>query len=111
MKQHRFRVTVEHLADQHGAPSTHDAPLSFEVGNHDDILSVVERLRGRGDFDPDSATALGVGLKLFGEVMLEHRDHPLFAEFRTHFMDFMKTLKKGPVSREDQTGPQDAAEK
>lgn len=52
-------------------------------------------MRGRGDFDPDTATALAIGLKLFGEVMLENRGHPLFAELAPHFRDFMKRLKQG----------------
>lgn len=96
MRQHRYRITVEHLADTHGAPSTHPTPLTFEVGNHDDILTVVERLRLRDDLPADSATALGVGLKLFGEVMLEHKTHPLFAGLLPHFGEFMRQLKKGP---------------
>ncbi|TBV12925.1 DUF3861 domain-containing protein [Stutzerimonas kirkiae] len=95
MKQHRYRITVEHLADAQGDPSAYDQPLCFEVGNHDDIFAIVERSRGRADLDESSATALAVGLKLFGEVMLEHRDHPLFQAFAPHFRDFMKTLKKG----------------
>jgi len=70
--------------------------LQFEVGNHDDILAVVERLRDRGDFSGDAATALGVGLKLFSEVMLEHRENPLFSSFKPHFLQFMKELKRGP---------------
>ncbi len=97
MKQHRYRVTVEHLQDPGGNPVTRD-PLSFEVGNHDDIFAIVERMRGRGDFGPETATAFAVGLKLFSEVMLEHRDHPLFAGFQPHFRQFMKELKKGPAS-------------
>lgn len=95
MKQHRYRITVEHLSDPDGAPSSHPAPLQFEVGNHDDILAVVARLTQRTDLDAASATALGVGLKLFGEVMLENRQHPLFAELFPQFGDFMKKLKKG----------------
>lgn len=95
MKQHRYRVTVEHLSDPDGAPSSHPAPLQFEVGNHDDILAVVARLSRRSDLDAASAMALGVGLKLFGEVMLEKRQHPLFAQLLPHFGEFMKTLKKG----------------
>ncbi|SDR18128.1 protein of unknown function [Pseudoxanthomonas sp. CF385] len=96
MKQHRYRVTLEHLADAKGAASTYDAPLRFEVGNHDDVFAIVARLRQRDDLPPDAATPLAVGLKLFSEVMLENRGHPLFAEFAPHFRDFMKTLKQGP---------------
>ncbi|HEX8606676.1 MAG TPA: DUF3861 domain-containing protein [Pseudoduganella sp.] len=96
MKQHRYRVTLEHLQDPGGNPVTR-APLAFEVGNHDDIFAIVERMRGRADFSPETATAFAVGLKLFSEVMLENRDHPLFADFRQHFQQFMKEVKKGPA--------------
>jgi Domain of Unknown Function with PDB structure (DUF3861) len=96
MKQHRYRVTLEHLQDPGGNSVTRD-PLKFEVGNHDDIFAIVERMRSRGDFDAETATAFAVGLKLFSETMLEHRDHPLFAQFRPHFQQFMKHLKKGPA--------------
>lgn len=96
MKQHRYQITVEHLADAHGNPSTHPEPLRFEAGNHDDILAIAERMRGRGEFPPDTANALAVGLKLFSEVMLENRGHPLFADFAPHFRAFMQHLKKSP---------------
>lgn len=94
MKQHRYRITVEHLCDADGGPSGHPIPLQFETGNHDDIFAIVERLRQRGDFDANTAAAFGVGLKLFSEVMLENKSHPLFSEFRAHFSDFMKGLKR-----------------
>lgn len=97
MKRHRYRITVEHLAAPEGTPSRH-APLRFEVVNHDDIVSVVHKLWDRGDLPEDAATAFGVGLKLFGEVMLENRDHPLFAAFKPHFASFMKELKKGSTA-------------
>ena len=58
MKQHRYRITVEHLADAHGNPSIHAAPLQFETGNHDDILAIAQRMRGRGDFDPTGASGV-----------------------------------------------------
>jgi uncharacterized protein DUF3861 len=95
MKQHQYRITLEHLADPQGRPSNRP-PLQFEVGNHDDIIAIVERLRGRSDIKPDEAAALGVGLKLFGEVMLANKDHALFSSLRPHFAKFMKDLKKGP---------------
>ncbi len=95
MKQHRYRISVEHLSDPQGAPSLHPEPLRFETGNHDDILAIVARLRQRGDFTAEDAAALGVGLKLFGEVMLAHKTHPLFAGFLPQFGVFMRGLKQG----------------
>lgn len=103
MKQHRYRLTLEHVADAEGRPVARE-PLRFEVGNHDDILAIVERMRRREDIDPETATALAVGLKLFGEVLLENRTHPLFAGFAPQFQQFMKTLKQGPSPGEGASG-------
>lgn len=96
MNQHRFRVTLDHLALPDGSAPTPARSLSFETGNHDDILTIVERMRGRGDLPDGDATALAVGLKLFSEVMLQHRGLPLFADFAPHFKAFMQTLKQRP---------------
>lgn len=101
MKQHRYRITVEHLRDANGQPSHYDAPLQFEVGNHDDIFSVVERMRHRIDFDENTNTALAVGLKLFSEVMLENRGNPLFEDLLPHFPAFMKKLKSAALRAPD----------
>ena len=39
------------------------------------------------------AQCFAVGLKLMGEVMLENKEHPLFAELKPHFMEIMKAVK------------------
>ncbi|BCN37649.1 hypothetical protein ALDI51_09680 [Alicycliphilus denitrificans] len=95
MKQHRYLITVKHLADANGQPSAYDKPMQFEVGNHDDVFAVVERVKRRGDFDDTTTAAFAVGLKLFSEVMIENRGNLLFEEFSPHFFEFMKKLKKG----------------
>lgn len=87
MKRHQYRITVEPIAAD--APS----PLQFQVDAHDEILSLVERSRQRGDFDADTAAAFTVGLKLLGEVMLKNRNYPLFEEFGPQFGQFMQRLK------------------
>lgn len=92
MKNHKYRISVEHLEDKQGDPVP-DHSISFTATNHDEILEIVERIRGARQFDEDDATAFAVGLKLFSEVMLKNRESPLFAEFRPHFMAFMKKLK------------------
>ncbi len=98
MKQHRYRVTVEHLALPDGSPPPTAESLSFETGNHDDILAIVARMRQRGELPEADATALAVGLKLFSEVMLQHRGLPLFADFAPHFKAFMQQLKQRPAA-------------
>lgn len=98
MKQHRYRITVDYLADKDGTPPATPTSLQFETGNHDELLGIVERIRQRGDFDADTAASFALGLKLFGEVMLTHRDHPLFEEMGPQFGAFIKKLKSRPAN-------------
>ena len=92
MKQHQFRLTLEHLADQDGQPVV-DEPLVFQAPNHDNIFDIVKMTEQREGFTPEMAQRFAVGLKLMGEVMLENKEHPLFAELRPHFMEMMKVIK------------------
>ena len=94
MKQHLYKITVEHLRDANGEPVVDAAPLVFEARNHDDIQAVVEKVSAKQHFDEQTSVAFAVGLKLFSEVMLENRKSALFAEFAPHFGEFMKKLKK-----------------
>lgn len=96
MKQHLYRITVEHLALPDGNAPAEAKPLSFEVGNHDDLPTIVARARQRADLPAKDATAFAIGLKLFSEVMLQHRELPLFADFAPHFKAFVQTLKQKP---------------
>jgi len=92
MKKHRYRVTLEYIADTDGNPVNQE-PLVFEAGNHDEIIGIVELARRRKLFDDETTAAFVVGQKLFGEVLLENRTNPLFTEFWPHFLGFMKLLK------------------
>ncbi len=79
MNSYRYRITVEKVADAKGQP-VHGESISFYAANHDDILAIVNRMQERLPFDAGTAASLGVGLKLFSEVALMHRNNPLFAE-------------------------------
>ena len=92
MKQHQFRLTLEHLADQDGQPIA-DETLVFQAPNHDNIFDIVKMTDQREGFTPEMAQRFAVGLKLIGEVMLENKEHPLFAELKPHFMEMMKVIK------------------
>ncbi len=88
---HHYRVTVEPLDDTNTA-----APLVFDTSNHDELFSIVERIRAKAIVPADEAASFAIGLKLFTETMLRHRKHPLFAEVQPHIGTFMKTLKALP---------------
>jgi hypothetical protein len=95
MKSYRYRITVEKLADAKGE-AVHGHCLSFYAANHDDILAIVNRLQERLPFDAATSASLGVGLKLFSEVALVHRDNPMFQEIRPALSAFMQQLKGQP---------------
>lgn len=93
-KEHRYRVTVEHLHTPKPEAALH-APLQFEAVNHDEILGIVDRLRESGRFDAATTASLTIGLKLFGEAALKHREDPLFAPLLGPLREFIQALKKG----------------
>lgn len=110
-RQHRYRVTVEHLASGGEASPRVSESLRFEAASHDEILELARRIRQRGGFDEDSAAALTVGLKLLGEVCLRNRERPMFGEFLPHFGQLIKRLKEsaGAGSSSGSSGGQVAA--
>ena len=94
MKQHTYEVTLKHIADAQGNPSTYTDILSFNSYNHDDIFNVLQVIQNSQMLDDEAAKSFTVGLKLFSEVMLEHKNLPLFKDFMLHFGQFMKALKQ-----------------
>jgi len=84
----RFRITVEALS-----PDTKAEPLQFEVANHDDILAIARRMNGRFDLDEESNSALAIGMKLLGEIVLKHRNTEPFSTLRPALSDFNKAVK------------------
>ena len=94
MKQHQYEITLKHIADAQGNPSTYTEALQFNAYNHDDMFKVLEHLTKAQLLDDEKTKAFAVGLKLFGETLLENKDIPLFKEFLPQFIQFMKTLKQ-----------------
>jgi hypothetical protein len=92
MRGHRYRVTIEHLGTPRDGMDR-QPELVFEAVNHDDIISIVQRIRASGHYSEDEAASLGIGLKLFSEVMLKRKDDPLFAALRPAISSFIGGLK------------------
>lgn len=93
MKGHLYKVTVEHVEDMKGN-ATGAAPLVFEARNHDDLLKIVEAMKGKMALGEGDSTAFAIGLKLFGEVMLKNKDNELFQQFKPHLFELIKEIKK-----------------
>ncbi|MGF2881406.1 DUF3861 domain-containing protein [Acinetobacter johnsonii] len=94
MKQHAYEVTLKHIAGAQGNPSTYTDILSFNSYNHDDIFNGLQVIQNSQMLDDEAAKSFTVGLKLFSEVMLEHKNLPLFKDFMPHFGQFVKALKQ-----------------
>lgn len=91
-KNNIYKVQLAELALKDGSPATKS--IEFEVENHDNIFAIIDKVRGKNIFDDQQqAIEFALGLKLFSEVMLRHKEHPLFDELKPVFGQFMKKLK------------------
>lgn len=97
MAKHTFKVTVEAVSDNHGNPVSAE-PVTFTAENHDDIFALVDRIGARGD---DKRLAFFLGLKLFGETLLEDKDNPLYKDIFPAFLSFMKDFKAAQKAKRD----------
>lgn len=88
MAKHQFKITIEHVLDSEDYPDE-EATLVFRAENHDDIVELASRLGCRDDKE----LSLLVGLKLFGDAMLDDRENPLYRDILPYFGQFMKRLK------------------
>lgn len=84
---HSYRVQVQALDRE--VP-----PLQFDCQNHDDIFAILALSKGKLAMSEQEHQAFIVGLKLFGEVMMQHRKEELFKGFLPHFKQFMGQLKR-----------------
>lgn len=100
---YRYRVRIEPLLSHSTqAPEDHNECV-FEIDNHDDILAIVEAVRAKRIVDQGSSAALAVGLKLFSEVVLQHRKEAPFAEIWPDLQKFIKNLKAMPSAERIET--------
>jgi hypothetical protein len=91
-RENRYHLRLDQVAAK--AATFEPASLELDFGNHDDILHIVRLMQAKPIFtDPEEAAQFALGLKLFSEVMLKHRTHPVFEELAPAFGAFMKKLK------------------
>ncbi|MGO4770520.1 DUF3861 domain-containing protein [Flavobacterium sp. W22_SRS_FK3] len=89
--KYHLTLSLKQYANGENSPAKE---LGIEFENHDEIFSIIERIKAKNLFDNESeATQFALGLKLFGEIKLKHRKNPLFDEINEVFPIFMKKLK------------------
>jgi len=90
-KRHSYQVMVTAVAEP-GAlgPSSE---IVFTHHNHDDLAHIVTLVRESSGLDADASAALAIGLKLLGNVVLEHKTEPPFAALLSPLREFIAALK------------------
>ena len=105
MKQHQYEITVKHVADAQGNPSAYTETLQFTAYNHDDLFKVLQHIQKGNLLEGEKATAFAIGLKLFGETLLENKNHPLFKEMFSQITSYkiynetVETYRNSPLYR------------
>jgi len=92
-KTNKYHLTLK-LTEYAGEETQPEKELELDFENHDEIFSIIERIRAKDPFgNAAQAEEFALGLKLFSEVMIKNRKHPLFDELGEVFPAFMKKLK------------------
>ena len=92
-RTNRYRLTLEQVALAKEEEPL-QPPLHLEFENHDELFGIIEILKQKNPFEDENQSAeFALGLKMFSEVMLKNRTHPLFEEFFPAMGAFMKKLK------------------
>ncbi|UQB68574.1 DUF3861 domain-containing protein [Epilithonimonas zeae] len=91
-RNNSYQLDLKEIKLKDGSEGT--KTLSFEFDNHDDLFNIFEIIKSKKIFEDDNtSTEFALGLKLFTEVMLKNKQHPLFEELRPAIVEFMKKLK------------------
>ncbi|MFT4113945.1 DUF3861 domain-containing protein [Silvibacterium sp.] len=100
---YQYRITLEGLGALEGSTAV------FETENHDDLFVVLGRMAGRLGLSEEETKSFGVGLKLFGEPILKHKDNALLQTMKPAFLEFMKTMKEQIIAQEKAAQEAEAA--
>ena len=91
-KNNIYKIRLEEVQLKDNSPAQKSIEFQFE--NHDDIFVIIDRMQEIDVLgDKGQSVEFALGVKLFSEVLLNHRDNPLFDELKPAFAAFMKKLK------------------
>ncbi|WEK38226.1 MAG: DUF3861 domain-containing protein [Candidatus Pseudobacter hemicellulosilyticus] len=92
-RNNKYRIHLQELELKTGTQASRN--LSFDFENHDDIFEVIEKIKTRNLLSTEEQSVeFAVGLKLFSEILIRHKDKALFAELIPAIKEFMNKLKK-----------------
>lgn len=91
-RNNKYHLELKELSLKDGSEGKKTLALEFD--NHDDLFQIFEVVGSKNIFDnEETANEFALGLKLFTEVMLKNKQHPLFEDLRPAITEFMKKLK------------------
>ncbi|WP_312555048.1 DUF3861 domain-containing protein [Empedobacter brevis] len=93
-KGNHYKITLEQtkLLDEKSPLQT---PIVLEFMNHDEIFKIIEMIKSKNPFDDENQSVeFALGLKLFLEVVMKNKEHPLFEELIPAIKTFMPKLKE-----------------
>jgi hypothetical protein len=68
--------------------------LELDFENHDELFGIIDKIKLLDPFSNEQQSIeFAIGLKMFSEIMIKNRKHPLFEELYPAFGNFMKQLK------------------
>jgi hypothetical protein len=93
-KTNKYTLTLK--LDQYANGTSKPAKeLDLQFENHDELFEIIDRIQSKNLFtSKEESTEFAIGLKLFSEVMIRNRKHPVFDDLHVAFSSFMKNLKK-----------------
>lgn len=91
-RNNTYQLQLKELSHKDG--SSAEKHLTFDFENHDDLFKIFEVVKSKNIFDDENtAHEFSLGLKLFTEVLIKNRKHPLFEDLSPAISEFMKKLK------------------
>jgi hypothetical protein len=90
-KKHTFDITIQRTTEG-GTPET----ITFSTANHDDIIALMQT---KLPDQSDASLSRLLGLKLFGEAMLDDRTNPLYEDMLPAFKTFMQKFKASVAAK------------
>jgi hypothetical protein len=87
-KDYKYRVNLIPIAHV-----TETKRLSFTITTHDNLFELLPLIQNKLRLDAASEQAFVLGLKMFSEITLKNRAHPLFKQLRLPLKEMMTILK------------------
>ncbi|MBT30550.1 MAG: hypothetical protein CMO01_12900 [Thalassobius sp.] len=93
-RANKYHLKLDLVSLASGEAPEEEKSIEVDFDNHDEIFKIIDVLKEKDLFEEKGQSVeFAIGLKLFSEVMIKNRNHPLFEEFAPAFREFMKKLK------------------